>query len=142
MTDNVNIIVLEKEKKKELKKALCRVNSSVKYYEPEWISVRRTPNAEKVRVNDFKEFMESRVNYESCRIPELEEAVIKMEGRLFICDEIDGFDEKKHKFRQAYFSINEETQEELKEKVKSFLGGGSVIRFNSVETKIKIIIEE
>jgi len=147
---------MDKEVKQLLKGMLSRVNATLKYYEADWISAQRTPEIEKTRVTSFEEYVEIRVNYEAFKIPEFRNAVRLFEGRLFVCNSLTNINDIRHKFKQATITFadpeilfanvedNQTIISEAKEEVRKIqeLLGGSVIRFNSVETKIKIIIED
>lgn len=146
---------MDKEVKKILKGMLSKVNATLKFYEANWISAQRTPEIEKTRVTSFEEYVEIRVNYEAFKIPEFRDAVRLSEGHLFVCNALTNINDIRHKFRQAYITFtdpdilfadveeNQEIKTELKSEIQRIqeLIGGNVIRFNSVETKIKIIVE-
>ena len=146
---------MDKEVKKLLKGMLSKVNATLKYYEADWISAQRTPEIEKTRVTSFEEYVEIRINYEAFKLPEFRDAVRLFEGHLFVCNTLTNVNDIRHKFKQAIITFsdpeilfadveeNQEVIEEAKGEIRRIqeLLGGSVIKFNSVETKIKIIIE-
>lgn len=144
---------MNKVTKLALKRMLSRVNATLRYYEADWISVRRSPELGKTRVTSFEEYVEIRANYEAFRIPELREAIIKTEGHLFICEGLTNVNTLRHKFKSAKlrlidlsqldeeFILDSESLAEELEKVREFIGGNIII-FNSVESRIKITISE
>ena len=127
---------------------IARVNSTLAYYEKDFISVKRTPFSEKERVTSFEQYIEARFNYECCQIPELKEAVLATDGHLFTCISLENPDTAKRRFTVATIELLNpetllETEENLKNeiiKIHDFLGG-SCIKFNNVKKKIKYTIE-
>ena len=146
--------MINKEAKQKLKTAIIKVNLSLRFYEANWISVQRTPDIEKTRVTNFKDFVEMRFNYEAYKLPELRDAIIRTGGMLFKCESIDGIDEDKRKFKVAHIKlINpeevigvEEAQDldhvtALIHGVEEFIGGNR-IRFNSVESRVRVELDD
>ncbi len=134
---------------KTLKALIQRVNSTLKYYEKEYIEVQRTPELEREKCMSFKQFVEIRFNMECCRVPELAGLEKILEGRLFSCTEMEGGDEVKRRFTTATVELvspemlenpPQSLIDEL-EQVKNALGGRK-IKFNSVKQKIKFEINE
>lgn len=130
-----------------IKELISRVNSTLGYYEKDYISVKRTPWSDRERCETFEQYIEARFNYECSQIPELQEALELSEGHLFCCTELLDPDTSKRRFSLArvelvkpepYFpeSLNTEI-----EKICKLLGGRS-IKFNNVKKKIKFTIEE
>lgn len=131
---------------KELKKAISSVNLTLFRYEKDYISTLRSPNADKERCTSFEQFVETRFNYECSKIPELEDLIIKTEGRLFSCTELEEPDTAKRRFKLATICVidpktlpeeNETLKNEITEIIK--LLGCTKFKFNSVPKKIKLI---
>lgn len=132
-----------------IKELISRVNSTLGYYEKDYISVQRTPFSERERVTSFEQYIEARFNYECCKIPELYDAVIATDGHLFSCIELVNPDTMKRRFTTATVILvdpktllgnNESLIDEIN-KIQEFIGG-TMIRFNNVRKKIKFTIEK
>lgn len=132
-----------------IKDLISRVNSTLGYYEKDYISVQRTPFSERERVQSFEQYIEARFNFECCAIPELYDAVIATDGHLFHCVELTNPDTMKRRFTTATVTLvdpktlvgaNENLIDEIN-KIHEFIGG-SVIKFNNVRKKIKFTVEQ
>lgn len=131
-----------------LKEIISNVNKTLKSYEKDFTSVKRTPETYQERCKSFEEFIERRFNFEASKIPELSEIVMKTEGKLFCCTEIEEPDEKKRKFKSATIKLidtnllldEDQTLKDEITKVKELIGGDR-IQFNSVRKKIKLTID-
>lgn len=131
-----------------VKNLIARVNSTLAYYEKDYVSVKRTPMSERERCTSFEQYIEARFNFECCQIPELRDAVLATEGHLFSCLSLEDPDTAKRRFTVATMILLNpetllETDENLKNeiiKIHDFLGG-SCIKFNNVKKKIKYTIE-
>lgn len=123
-----------------IKELLSRVNCSLFYYEKDFVSVKRTPTADKERCTTFEQFIEARFNYECCQIPELVDAVLSTDGKLFVCTGLEDPDDIKRKFSTATITLSTDIPENLREEVLDLLGG-SVIVFNNVKKKIRFTIK-
>lgn len=131
-----------------LKEIISNVNKTLKSYEKDFTSVKRTPETYQERCKSFEEFIERRFNFEASKIPELNEIVMKTEGKLFCCTEIEEPDEKKRKFKSATIKLidtnllldEDQTLKDEITKVKELIGGDR-IQFNSVRKKIKLTID-
>lgn len=130
-------MALQRETIKEL---LSRVNSSLMYYEKDFVSVKRTPTADKERCSSFEQFIEARFNFECCQIEELVEAVISTDGKLFIVQSLENPDTTKRKFSSATVTLCPTLPENLKYEVLQLIGGTEIV-FNSVKRKIKFSIK-
>lgn len=132
----------------EIRTLLSRVNSTLGYYEKDYVSAQRTPDVDKERCTSFEEYIEIRFNREAYNVPEFKDLVEKTEGRLFSCIEIEEPDVVKRRFKTAKIRLLDpnllpEEFENLKDdiyKVRDLLGG-TTICFNSVKKKIKYNIE-
>lgn len=129
-----------------LKELISRVNSTLGYYEKDYISVKRTPWSDRERCESFEQYVEARFNYECFQIPELYDALIATEGHLFRCQSLENPDTAKRRFTLACVellnpdpSLPESLNIEI-EKIFNFFGG-RVIKFNNVKKKIKFTIE-
>ncbi len=134
---------------KILRALIQRVNSTLKYYEKEYIEVQRTPELEREKCMSFEQFIEIRFNMECCRVPELAGLEKVLEGRLFSCVELDGSDEVKRRFTTA--TVELVTPEMLENPPQSLIDelervrialGGRKIKFNSVKQKVKFEVNE
>lgn len=131
-----------------LRNLIARVNSTLSYYEKDYISVKRTPISDRERCTSFEQYIEARFNYECCQVPELRDAVLATEGHLFSCVSLEDSDVSKRRFTVATVILLNpetllETDENLKNeilKIHEFIGG-SCIKFNNVKKKIKYTIE-
>ena len=131
-----------------LRSLIARVNSTLSYYEKDYISVKRTPISDRERCTSFEQYIEARFNYECCQVPELRDAVLATEGHLFSCVSLEDPDVSKRRFTVATVILLNpetllETDENLKNeilKIHEFIGG-SCIKFNNVKKKIKYSIE-
>lgn len=136
------------ESEKLVKQVISNVNQSLRYYEKSYTSVKRTPDSYQERCESFEEFIERRFNFEASKIPEFSDVVLKTEGKVFICTEIEDPDEKKRRFKSATIRIIDvdlllDEDQNLKDeitKLKEFIGGDRIV-FNSVKKKIKLIID-
>lgn len=123
-----------------IKELLSRVNCSLVYYEKDYVSVKRTPNADKERCTSFEQYIEARFNFECCQIPELVEAVLSTDGRLFVVANLENPDGIKRRFSTATVIISPEIPESLREEILLIMGG-SEIKFNNVKRKIKFSVK-
>lgn len=123
-----------------IKDLISRVNSSLMYYEKDYVSVKRTPTADKERCTSFEQYIEARFNFESCQIPELTNAVISVDGFLFKCVNIENPDAIKRRFSTATIIISPDLPETLKNEIFELIGGTEIV-FNNVKKKIKFTIK-
>jgi hypothetical protein len=131
-----------------IKTIISNVNRTLKSYEKGYCSVKRTPETYQERCESFEDFIERRFNFEASKIPELNDVVMRTEGKLFCCTEIEEPDEKKRKFKSATVKINYadlllDDDEILKDEVTKIIEflGGDRIQFNSVRKKIKLTVD-
>lgn len=136
------------ESERLVKEVISNVNKSLRYYEKSYTSVKRTPDSYQERCESFEEFIERRFNFEASKIPEFADIVMRTEGKVFICTEIEDPDEKKRRFKSATIRIIDvnlllDEDQNLKDeitKLKEFIGGDRIV-FNSVKKKIKLTID-
>ena len=136
------------ESERLVKEVISNVNKSLRYYEKSYTSVKRTPDSYQERCESFEEFVERRFNFEASKIPEFADVVMRTEGKVFICTEIEDPDEKKRRFKSATIRIIDvdlllDEDQNLKDeiiKLKEFIGGDRIV-FNSVKKKIKLTID-
>ena len=130
-----------------LKNLISRVNSTLGYYEKDYVSAQRTPDLDKERCTSFEEYIEIRFNREAYNIPELRNAVIETDGRLFSCVELSEPNVAKRRFKEAKIKLlnpdlllpeDQNLKNEIL-KVRDLIGGTS-ISFNSVRKKVKLIV--
>lgn len=142
---------MDKVKKKLLKDALSLVNSTLKYYEADWISAQRAPEIEKTRVRSFEEFVEIRVNFEMSKIPELHDQVLRTGGHLFVCESLEEINTLRHRFKKANMKLNtpenfleEEDRSDIEKAIREAREWFEVDRFsfNSVVSRVKIVLVE
>lgn len=129
---------------KQIKEAISRVNCTLNIYEPEYIKCQRTSETEKEICISFEQFIEIRFNKECEKIPELKNLILKTEGHLFLCTNVEEPNLVKRRFKSATLTlITPEMVEDITESMKKDLLdietviGGSKIVFNSVKKKIK-----
>lgn len=123
-----------------IKDLISRVNSTLSYFEKDYVSVKRTPTSDKERCSSFEQFIEARFNFECCQIPELVDAVLSTDGHVFTCVSLENPDLAKRKFTTACIIIDPGLPENLKNEILELLGG-SEITFNNVRKKIKFEIK-
>lgn len=131
------------ELEKRLREIISLVNSTLQFYELDYVSAKRLPNFDKVRCTSFEEYVGIRFNRECFDIlPEIADIILKMDGKLFYCESLEDPNLSKRRFKTATIIVNDKlpdnglvTSEDIK-KVKDFLGF-SKIKFNSVKKKIK-----
>lgn len=132
-----------------IKNLISRVNSTLGYYEKDYISAKRTPYSEEgERCSTFEQYVEIRFNYECFQVPEFRDLIIATDGHLFSCVSLEDQDIAKRRFSTACLMlINPDNVTDLdndtKEEIKNLysLIGGSCIKFNNVRKKIKFTIE-
>lgn len=139
---------MSNEIEKIFKDIISKVNSTLNFYEKDYVSAKRT-NSTTVneRCSSFEQYIEIRFNKECCNIPELENLVEGTDGHLFKCLKLEEPDTAKRRFKKATIIINPDLllseDEDLKielDKAKDFISFNS-IQFNSVKKKIKLKIE-
>lgn len=119
---------------------ISRVNSTLAYFEKDYVSVKRTPTSDKERCSSFEQFIEARFNFECCQIPELVEAVISTDGHVFTCISIENPDLVKRRFTTACVIVDPNLPENLKKVILELFGGTEIV-FNNVRKKIKYTIK-
>lgn len=134
---------------KAIKEIVSEVNRTLSYFESDFSSAKRTPDTYQERCHTFEEYVTNRFNYEASKIPELEELVLKTDGNLFICVNLEEKDEKRRRFKLAEVRINydkllSDGDESLKDEIARVVDyiGGDLIYFNSVKKKIKLVIKK
>lgn len=138
---------MSNEIEKIFKDIISKVNSTLNFYEKDYVSAKRT-NSTTVneRCSSFEQYVEIRFNKECCNIPELENLVEGTDGHLFRCVELEDQNTAKRNFKKATIIVNpdlllsedEDLKKEL-EKAKDFLSFDK-LQFNSVKKKIKMKI--
>lgn len=130
-----------------IKLAIGAVNESLKTYEAEWISLKRSPWSEKERIHSLRQFLECRLNMEFLGVPELSGIVENFDGHFLEVMSVIGEDPKRRRFEYAVAYINkspdwymgEEDFPVVLEKIENFLGG-TRIQFNNSPKRPKITI--
>ena len=137
------------ESEKAIREAIIEVNRTLSYFESGYSSAKRTPMSYQERCYTFEDYVTNRFNYEASKIPELEELILRTDGKLFKCIDLEEKDEKKRRFKRAKIVVNydellSEDDESLKNEVAEVVKylGGDEIYFNSVRKKIKLIIKK
>lgn len=137
-------------KEKALKDLIIRVNNTLRYFEKEYIELKRTPESEKEVCESFEQYIEIRFNMESCQIPEFSKLEEMTDGHLFRCTSIMDPDEVRRRFSLATIELttsdmfeggSSKLLEDELSLVREFIGG-SKISFNCVKKRIKIQIDE
>lgn len=135
------------ESDKVLKKIISEVNRTLPYYEKCFSSARRTPETYQERCNSFEEYVTNRFNFEASKVPEFEEIILKTDGHVFKCVELEDADEKKRRFKRAVvvfdddlLQIDDQSLKDEITRIKEYIGGDRIL-FNSVKKKIKLIVK-
>ena len=139
------------ELEKRLKEIISLVNSTLQFYELDYVSAKRLPNFDKIRCTSFEEYVGIRFNRECFDIlPEISDIILRTDGKLFYCESLEDPNLAKRRFKSATIVINENllkdsensliNEDDIKT-VKEFLGW-SKIKFNSVKKKIKFTVYE
>lgn len=137
------------ELEKRLKEIIGLVNSTLQFYEVDYVSAKRLPNFDKIRCTSFEEYVGIRFNRECFDIlPEISDVILRTDGKLFYCESLEDPNLSKRRFKSATIVINENllknpentliNEADIK-MVKEFLGW-SKIKFNSVKKKIKFTV--
>lgn len=137
------------ELEKRLKEIIGLVNSTLQFYELDYVSAKRLPNFDKIRCTSFEEYVGIRFNRECFdMLPEIADIILRTDGKLFYCESLEDPNLAKRRFKSATIVINENllknpennliSEEDIKT-VKNFLGW-SKIKFNSVKKKIKFTV--
>lgn len=132
-----------------IKEVISLVNSTLQFYEVDYVSAKRLPEFDKIRCTSFEEYVGIRFNRECYDIlPEISDIILRTDGKLFYCESLEDPNLSKRRFKSATIIINENLPKTLEnglitdediEKVKKFLGW-SKIKFNSVKKKIKFTV--
>ena len=128
--------------------AIKNVNESLKTYEADWVSLKRSPYVDKERIHSLRQFLECRLNMEFFDIPELKKYAERYDGHFLEVTSVIGVNDKKRRFEYATVYINknpdwymgEDFNNDLLEIEK--LLGGSIIKFNYSVKRPKITIEK
>ena len=137
---------MEIELEERLKKIISLVNSTLQFYELDYVSAKRLPEFDKIRCTSFEEYVGIRFNRECYDIlPEIADIILRTDGKLFYCESLEDPNLAKRRFKTATIIINEKlpenglvTEKDI-EDVKKFLGW-TKIKFNSVKKKIKFVV--
>ena len=90
----------------ELKQACADVCDTVKYFEADFSSAKRTPVDGPERCGSIEQFIECRLNFEAFDIPILTPYVQDLDGYLFQVVEVIDYDKKKKKFKEVIITLN------------------------------------
>ena len=134
---------------KTLKEIVKRVNETLRYYENDYIELKRTAESEKEVCKSFEQYVEIRFNMEASKVTEFADLQKLTGGHLFICRSLKDADGVRRRFSIATIELVslsefENSNEGLKrdfDKVKDIIGG-TRIRFNSVKKRIKVQIDD
>ena len=128
--------------------AIKSVNESLKTYEAEWISLKRSPYADKERIHSLRQFIECRLNMEFFYIPELREYVENFDGHFLEVMSVIGEDSRRRRFEYVIAYINKNPDWYMGEdfcndmiKIENLIGG-SKIKFTYSPKRPKITIEK
>lgn len=132
----------------DLTDAIKRVNETLRSFEINWISLKRSPYSEKERIHSFRQFIECRLNMEAYYIPELKEFVEKFDGHFLEVTSVIGENLKKKRFEYVIAYVNKspdwyfgENFLEDMERIENLLGG-TKIKFTHSSKRPKINIEK
>lgn len=139
---------MDVELEKRLKEVISLVNSTLQFYEVDYVSAKRLPDFDKIRCTSFEEYVGIRFNRECYDIlPEIADVILRTDGKLFYCENLEDPNLAKRRFKTATIVINKDllksgngliTEKDI-EDVKNFLGW-TKIKFNSVKKKIKFTV--
>lgn len=132
----------------DLTDAIKRVNETLRSFEINWISLKRSPYSEKERIHSFRQFIECRLNMEAYYVPELREFVEKFDGHFLEVTSVIGENLKKKRFEYVIAYVNKspdwyfgENFLEDMERIENLLGG-TKIKFTHSAKRPKINIEK
>lgn len=132
-----------------IREAIKRVNESLKNYEAEWISLKRSPYSEKERIHSLRQFIECRLNMEFYYIPELQRYVEGFDGHFLEVMSVIGEDDKRRRFEYVIAYVNkspdwymgEEDFYDAMTEIEKLIGG-SKIKFTYSTKRPKITVEK
>ncbi len=129
-----------------IKDIINKVNVTLCYFDPGYISARRTEDI-KERCFTFDKYVECRFNYEMGKLKEFNDLFLEFDGKLFSCT-LDSPNLVKRNFKLATLRIEIdktllENNEDLKNEVNRFIDwfGGNKISFTHKKKKFNYIIE-
>lgn len=143
---------MDKSIEEELRIAISSVNSSLKSYESDFSSYRRYCDDDyesKERCKTFEQFIELRFNFELSLLPSFRKLQTSTQGHLFKCISVDGFDAvKNNRYKMATLELLNPSMVETEienlatdvEDIRKLLGG-TIVKFNNVQKKIRLVIE-
>lgn len=129
-----------------IKEIIGRVNVTLSYFDPGYVSARRTDDL-KERCFTFDKYVECRFNYEMGKLEEFKDLFLEFDGKLFTCT-LDSPNLVKRNFKLATLRIEIdktllESNEDLNNEVNRFITwfGGNKISFTHKKKKFNYIIE-
>lgn len=130
----------------EIKDIIHQVNRTLSYFDPGYISARRTEDVRE-RCNEFDTYVECRFNYELGKLDEFRDLFLELDGRVFTC-KLDSPNLVKRNFKLATLTVEIpktllESNQILKDEVNRFIDwfGGNEIKFTHKKKKFTYTIE-
>jgi hypothetical protein len=127
-----------------IEESLRSVVKTIRNYEKNFSSVKRTPLDRVIGVNSLSTFIECRINFECFKIPELREYEELMDGYLRTVSEITGEDGRH--FDWCTIALNEKpdhldeiTYQSIIQDVMNLVGGNE-LKFTSNHRKLNLTI--
>lgn len=132
----------------KLRDSIKKVNETMRFYEVDYVELKRWVGGEREPCESFEHYIESRFNMELSKLPEFIEMETMTQGHLFMFDSITKKDDYRKKFGTVTLRLLRPEDMEIQYKpildglevIKKLLGG-SKITFNCVMKRIKVIID-
>lgn len=128
----------------EFKDAVYNVVKSLRLYEKDFTSAKRTPVDYQVRVKSLSEYIECRLNFESFKIDSLRRYEEIMDGYLFSVDSI--FDVNGNSYSRVIIKIGEKPDilssndyENIINEVSKIIGGNK-LSFSSNKNNLELSV--
>ena len=90
---------------KTLKEIVKRVNETLRYYENDYIELKRTAESEKEVCKSFEQYVEIRFNMEASKVTEFADLQKLTGGHLFICRSLKDADGVRRRFSIATIEL-------------------------------------
>lgn len=132
----------------KLRDLIVRINETMRFYEIDYVELKRWIGGEREPCESFEHYIESRFNMELSKLPEFAEMESLTQGHLFLVDSITKKDSYRKKFGTVTLRLLEPEDMEIQykpilegiEKTRVILGGKR-ITFNCVLKRVKVIID-
>lgn len=133
---------------KKIRDQIRKVNETMRFYEIDYVELKRWTGGEREPCESFEHYIESRFNMELSKLPEFAEMEALTQGHLFLFDSITKKDSYRKKFGTVTLRLLRPEDMEIQyqsildgiEEVARILGGRK-ITFNCVMKRIKVVID-